>query len=277
MTEEKLVRGISRWDLLAIAINTIIGAGIFGLPSKVAALIGNYGLIALILCAAIIALIVLCFAEVSSRFEATGGMYLYAREAFGPVVGFEVGWIYWIVRLTTAAANCNLLVSYLGFFDPRLNDGTARAVVISLIFIVIATVNFLGIKQTTILTNIFTAGKILPLLVFVGVGMFFIQPANFALPQAVEPGNFGAAILILVYAFSGFEATTILAGESREPRKNLPWALLVSLGLVALLYVLIQIVSVGNLPELANPNDRWPTPRSISLDTGALHSSPSAR
>ena len=251
MTQEKLIRGINRWDLLAIAINTIIGAGIFGLPSKVAALIGNYGLIALILCAAIIALIVLCFAEVSSRFEATGGMYLYARESFGPVVGFEVGWIYWIVRLTTAAANCNLLVSYLGFFDPRLNDGTARAVVISLIFIVIATVNFLGIKQTTILTNIFTAGKILPLLVFVGVGMFFIQPANFALPQSVEPGNFGAAILILVYAFSGFEATTILAGESREPRKNLPWALLVSLGLVALLYVLIQIVSVGNLPEIA--------------------------
>ncbi len=251
MTEEKLIRGISRRDLLAIAINTIIGAGIFGLPSKVAALIGNYGLIALVMCAAIIALIVLCFAEVSSRFESTGGMYLYARESFGPVVGFEVGWLYWIVRLTTGAANCNLLVSYLGFFYPPLNEGYVRAAVITFIFVSIAVVNFLGIKQSTILTNIFTAGKLLPLLVFVTVGMFFIEPANFALPQTVDPAKFGEAILILVYAFSGFEATTILAGESREPRRNLPWALLASLGIVALLYVLIQIVSVGSLPDLA--------------------------
>ncbi len=251
MSQEKLVRGIDRWDLLAIAINTILGAGIFGLPSKVAALIGNYGIFALIACAAIIALIVVCFAEVSSRFEATGGAYLYARESFGPVVGFEVGWLYWIVRLTTAAANCNLLVAYLGFFDPRLNQGAVRIAIICSIFLVIALVNFRGIRQTAILTNIFTAGKIIPLLAFVAIGLFFVQPSNFGLPETVEPGNFGAALLILVYAFSGFEATTILAGEAREPRRNLPFALLVSLGLIALLYVLIQIVAVGTLPGIA--------------------------
>ncbi len=251
MKSEKLLRGIGRYDLLAIAINTIIGAGIFGLPSKVAALIGNYGIVALVLCVALIALIVLCFAEVSSRFEATGGMYLYARESFGPVVGFEVGWLYWIARLTSGAANCNLLVSYLGFFYPPLNDGPVRAAVISFIFISIAVVNFLGIRQSTIFTNIFTVGKILPLLVFVAVGMFFIEPANFALPQTVDAGKFGEAILILVYAFAGFEATTIIAGESREPRRDLPFALLGSLAIVALLYILIQIVAVGNLVNLA--------------------------
>ena len=103
MSEEKLVRGIGRWDLTAIAINTIIGAGIFGLPAKVHALIGTYSLIAFVFCAVIIGLIVLCYAEVSSRFSATGGPYLYAREAFGPVVGFEVGWLYWIVRVATFA------------------------------------------------------------------------------------------------------------------------------------------------------------------------------
>src|SRR5215204_3128320 len=116
MSEEKLVRGISRWDLTAIAINTIIGTGIFLLPAKVAGLIGNYSLFAFIACALIVALIVVCFAEVSSRFQATGGMYLYAKEAFGSAVGFEVGWLYWIVRVTTFAANCNALLMYLKFF-----------------------------------------------------------------------------------------------------------------------------------------------------------------
>ena len=103
--QSNLVRGISRWDLTAIAINTIIGTGIFILPARITGLIGGYSLLAFVVCAVIVAFIVLCFAEVASRFDATGGMYLYAREAFGAAVGFEVGWLYWIVRVTTFAAN----------------------------------------------------------------------------------------------------------------------------------------------------------------------------
>jgi len=113
-----LVRGIHRWDLVAITINGIIGAGIFGLPAKVFALIGSYSLFAFVACALVVTLIILCFAEVSSRFDQTGGPYLYAREAFGPTVAFEVGWLIWLARLTAFAANCNLLVSYLGYFWP---------------------------------------------------------------------------------------------------------------------------------------------------------------
>src|SRR5215217_3180048 len=135
MTEEKLVRGISRWDLTAIAINGIIGAGIFGLPAKVTALIGSWSLVAFVVCALIIGLVVVCFAEASSRFQSTGGMYLYARESFGSVVGFEVGWLYWIGRVTTFAANCNLLMAYLGFFYPEAKDGAVRVVLISLVVI----------------------------------------------------------------------------------------------------------------------------------------------
>ncbi|HEY3138100.1 MAG TPA: amino acid permease, partial [Blastocatellia bacterium] len=115
-TQEGLIRGIRRWDLIAVAINAIIGAGIFGLPSRVYALIGSYSLIAFGVCAIVVALIILCFAEVGSRFGETGGPYLYAREAFGSTVGFEVGWLMWLARLTAFAANCNLLVDYLGFF-----------------------------------------------------------------------------------------------------------------------------------------------------------------
>ena len=133
MTEEKLVRGIGRWDLTAIAINTIIGAGIFGLPSKVHALIGSYSLWSIIACAFIIVILVLCYAEVSSRFTATGGPYLYAKEAFGPVVGFEVGWLYWLVRVTSFAANCNLFVTYVGFFTPLSELPTVRMAIIAAI------------------------------------------------------------------------------------------------------------------------------------------------
>ncbi len=251
MTDEKLVRGISRWDLTAIAVNTIIGAGIFGLPSKVTALIGGYSLLAFVVCAVIVGFIVLCFAEVASRFTETGGMYLYAREAFGAVVGFEVGWLYWIVRVTTFAANCNLLLAYLGFFVPTANEGILRTALIISIVSVLTLVNFLGVKQSVILTNIFTVGKIVPLLVFAFVGLFFIQPANFSFNVAPDYNSFSSAVLLLIYAYVGFEAAVIPAGETKDPRKNIPFALLTALAFCAVLFIVIQIVSIGTLPELA--------------------------
>ena len=251
ITDAKLVRGISRWDLTAIAVNTIIGTGIFLLPSKVTALIGGYSLIAFVACAVIIAFIVLCFAEVSSRFQATGGMYLYARDAFGSVVGFEVGWLYWIVRLTTFAANCNAFLIYLGFFLPSANQGFLRILTIFLVVSVITIVNFLGVRESSTMTNIFTVGKIIPLLIFAAVGMFFIEPANFSFAQTPEYGKFPEAILLLIYAYVGFEAAVIPAGETKEPRKNVPLALLTALAFCALLFITIQIVAIGTLPELA--------------------------
>jgi amino acid transporter len=252
MTEEKLVRGISRWDLLAITINLIIGAGIFGLPGAVTKAIGGYSLIAFAVCALIVALIVLCFAEVSSRFTATGGMYLYAREAFGAAVGFQVGWLYWIVRVTTFAANCNLLLNYLGFFVPSANEGWLRTLLIGLVVLILTGVNFLGVRQSAILTNIFTVGKIVPLIVFVAVGLFFIQPENFSFSPTPETGSFSSAVLLLIYAYVGFEAAAIPAGETRDPQRSIPFALLTALAIVAVLYILIQIVCIGTLPELAD-------------------------
>src|SRR5213082_1158133 len=126
VSNEGLVRGIRRWDLVAVTINGIIGAGIFGLPSKVYALIGSYSLIAFVACALVVLLIILCFAEVGSRFDETGGPYVYAREAFGPTVAFEVGWLSWLARLTAFAANCNLMVSYLAFFWPAASNALPR-------------------------------------------------------------------------------------------------------------------------------------------------------
>ncbi len=251
MTSEKLVRGIGRWDLTAILINTIIGAGIFGLPARVHGLIGTWSLIAFIACAIIIGFIVVCYAEVSSRFTATGGPYLYARDAFGPLVGFEVGWLYWIVRVTTFAANCNLLITYFGFFVADANQGAFRVGAITAVVLSILVVNLIGVKQSAIMTNIFTAGKLIPLFIFVAVGIFFIKPANFTFDVVPEYGAFSSAVLLLIYAFVGFEVGVVMGGETKDPQKNTPFALFFALAVVAALYILIQIVSIGTLPGLA--------------------------
>ena len=245
--EPKLVRGISRWDMVAITINSIIGAGIFGLPSKAAALIGANSLFAFIACAFVVALIVLCFAEVSSRFTETGGPYLYAKEAFGSVVGFEVGWLFWLVRITAFATNCNLLVNYLGF----ANNQFARILTIVLVVLALSAINLVGVKTSARTTNFFTVGKLIPLLVFALVGLFFINPQNLTFTTEIDSATFAQTVLVLIYAFTGFEMAVVPSGEMKEPRKNLPFALLTAIAIVAGLYILIQIVCIGTLPGLA--------------------------
>jgi len=251
MNNEKLVRGIGRWDLTALVINTMIGAGIFGIPSKIYALMGSYSLIAIVLCAGIIGLIVICYAEVSSRFSSTGGPYLYARESQGRLVAFEVGWLYWIVRVATFAANCNLFVTYLGFFWPSATDPVFRTVVISIVVLALTVSNIVGVKQGATITNVFAVGKLLPLLLFAIIGLFFISPGNFTFGEIPQASSFSSTMLLLVYAFVGFEVAVIPAGEVKDPHKNYPFALFTSLAVVTLIYILVQIVSIGTLPNLA--------------------------
>lgn len=251
LSDEGLIRGIRRWDLVAITINGIIGAGIFGLPAKVFSLIGSYSLIAFVVCALVVTLIILCFAEVGSRFNETGGPYLYAREAFGPTVGFQIGWLMWLARLTAFAANCNLLVSYLGYFWPSATSTLWRACIITLVVAVLATINVLGVRQAAIVSNCFTIGKLIPMLIFIAAGLFFLNPHAFALGPPPTSAAFSQSVLLLIYAFTGFEMAAIPAGEVRNPKKHLPYALMVAIAVVAFLYILIQIVCVGTLPELA--------------------------
>lgn len=251
-TGEGLNRGIRRWDLVAIAINGIIGGGIFGLPAPVFKLIGAYSLIAFVVCAIVVTLIILCFAEVGSRFDETGGPYLYAREAFGPTVGFEIGWLIWLARLTAFAANCNLLVAYIGYFLPAATNPFWRAAIIIMVVMMLASVNILGVRQAAIVSNFFTIGKLIPLLLFVGAGLFFLNQQAFTPGPRPATGAFSQSVLLLIYAFTGFEMATIPAGEVRDPKRNLPRALLIAIAVVAFLYILIQVVCVGTLPGLAD-------------------------
>jgi len=249
--EADLVRGIRRWDLVAITINGIIGAGIFGLPSNVYKLIGTYSLIAFVACALVVALIILCFAEVSSRFDDTGGPYLYAREAFQPAVAFEVGWLIWLARTTAFAANCNLLINYLSYFWLPATTPLWRAAIIVLVVIALTLINLFGIRQAAIVSNAFTVGKLVPIIIFIAAGLFFLNPQAFEFGPSPTTGDFSKSVLLLVYAFTGFEMATIPAGEVRDPQRSLPRALLIAILVVATLYIMIQVVCVGTLPGLA--------------------------
>jgi amino acid transporter len=202
-------------------------------------------------CALVVALIILCFAEVGSRFEETGGPYLYAREAFQPAVAFEIGWLFWLVRITAFAANCNLLINYLSFFWAPATSPSWRAAIIVLVVVMLAIVNLLGIRQAAIVSNLFTVGKLVPIIIFIAAGLFFLNPQAYELGPAPTSAAFSQSVLLLVYAFTGFEMATIPAGEIRDPQRSLPRALLIAIVVVAVLYILIQVVCVGTLPGLA--------------------------
>ena len=126
--EPSLIRAIGRFSLTAAIVNGVIGSGIFGLPSAVAALTGAWSPAVVIIAGACVFVVLLCFAEVSSRFDEAGGPYLYAREAFGPIVGFQVGWLLLVSRLLGCAAALNILVVYVGLLVPAVATSVGRAI-----------------------------------------------------------------------------------------------------------------------------------------------------
>jgi len=247
-----LVREIRKWDLVALGVNVVVGAGIFGLPSRIYNLSGSASLIAYAVCAVATALVVLCFSEVGSRFSDTGGPYLYARKAFGPVVGFEIGWLRWLSGSLAVAANSNLFADYFSFIFPFLGTGPGRAVIITVVILSVAAVNVIGVRDAAITGNILVLGKLTPLFLFILVGLFFLNPHRLAMTGRPSYAGFTGSVVLLAYAFGGFDALTVPAGEARDSTRTVPFALLATIGVVTLLYVLIQIVCIGTLPDLGS-------------------------
>jgi amino acid transporter len=248
-----LARAIGRWDLLALVINGIIGAGIFGLPARVHALLGPWGLAAVVACAVIIGLVILCFAEVASRFSQTGGPYVYAEAAFGPFAGFLTGWMLWVARITGFCAICALLLQYLAYLWPGIDQGWPRVAVATLVVGTLTVVHVLGIRRAALFGNIVTVAKLAPLLLFVAVGLFHVDGSRLVAAGA-PPGTaqFAQGMLLLTFTLVGWESVVVAAGEIRDPQRTLPSALLAGLACVALLYVLILLVCIGTLPGLAS-------------------------
>ena len=263
-----LLRGIKKWELILLFINGVIGAGIFGLPSKVFKQAGVYSIAALVVCTLAIFVIVLCFAEVSSRFEKTGGPYLYAFSAFGPLPAFLTGWLLLLSRFITYAALINLLVTYLSVFSPWFQLPSSRIITILVITVLLAFVNHLGVKNSTRANNFFTVAKLLPMLLFVGVGFFFFRSENFEVKQVPDFSTFSSTVLLWIFAFGGFESVLVNSGEVKNPRQHLPFALLIATICIATIYLLIQFTSIGTLPSLANSEK--PLADAASLFAGGI-------
>jgi APA family basic amino acid/polyamine antiporter len=249
MTASKtgLVRAIGRWSLVALTVNSIIGSGVFGLPGTVAALLGRQSILAVLIAGAAIGIIMMCTAEVASQFSEAGGPYLYARTVFGRLVGLVVGWTFYLAQSAAPAANANLFVIYLAEFWPGAK--AARFLILTLLVGFHAVVNLLGVRQGTRVSNIFTVAKLLPLLMVIlaGAAVTIFHPAPMGPEGPIAGSVWLKAMVLLVFAFGGFETALVPVGEAKNPKRDVGFALMMALIACIGIYALVQWVVVGVL------------------------------
>jgi basic amino acid/polyamine antiporter, APA family len=244
---------VSRWEIVALAVNGVVGSGVYLiLPVSAALLLGPASVWAILAAGALVLLLVLCFAEAASLFDQPGGAYLYTRAAFGDFAGFEVGWMTWVARTVAVASLSTFFARVVGYVWPGARGGLGEALTIVGVIALLTGINVLGIKAGARTTVVLTIGKVLPLVVLVVAGLYANPWARVFPVPAPDPANFGAAALLILYAYSGFEATSAPAGEYQNPKRNLPFALVVQLVGVTALFTLVQLVAIANVPDLGH-------------------------
>jgi APA family basic amino acid/polyamine antiporter len=247
----QLRRELGRWDLTAIGINQVIGGAVFAMPAALAAIVGGWSPVLIVAVGAASLMIALTFGEVASRFAGTGGPYLYTRAAFGRFPAFEVGWMQWFTRVASWASVINVLVASLGFYWPAVTAGSARTMFLTGIIAMLALINILGIRQSAWVVNFLTVGKLIPLALFIIVGLTAVDVAALH-PGPVPPlSDLSTSALLLIFAFGGYEVIPIPAGESKDPQRAVPFALIMTIVVVTAVLALAQVVALGTLPELA--------------------------
>lgn len=238
--------------LWLLVINGMIGAGIFGVPAGVERLAGPFSPWIFALCGLLIAPIMLCFAQLSSAFSGTGGPVLYARTAFGPFVGFQIGWAFYIARLTAFAANLNLLVTTVGYFSAAPLGPAVRLGLLLFLCASFVWVNIVGARAAMRSLGVVTILKLLPLIAIAGIGLVGLDREVFtSITTPPNTTDLGAAVLLVIYAYVGFESGLVPAGESKHPQRDMPRALILALAVATGLYILIQIAAQRLLPDLA--------------------------
>lgn len=257
LVQPHLVRALGRWTLAALAVNSVIGSGIFGLPSTVAAYVGKRSPIAVLLAGVAMAIIMGCFAEVASQFTEAGGPYLYARVAFGRLVGILVGWTLYLGQTAAPAANANLFVIYLAEFWPHAKDPWPRFLILTVLVWLLAVVNARGARQGAIVSNFFTVAKILPLLMVASAGaaITIVHPIPWPGASTYPASAWMKGIFLLIFAYGGFESALAPTGEARNPARDTVFALAVTLVSCTALYAIIQWVVVRVLGP-ASTGDR---------------------
>jgi amino acid transporter len=263
-----LRRELGKWDLTAIGVNQVIGSAIFLLPANVAKEIGPWGPLAFLAVGLASLLIALCFAEVGSRFDRTGGPYLPARAAYGRFIGFEVGWMMWFTRVASHASVANGLALALTFYWPSLAGGAPRMLLITALTLALMWINIRGIKQSSWVVNALTIGKLAPLLLFIAAGLWFIDMGRFSNLPDVSAGQLGTAALLLVFAYGGYEVTGVPAGEAANPRRDVPFAFVMTILIVAVVMTLTSFVATGVLPNVAQ--SQTPLADGAALFLGAV-------
>jgi len=249
--EGRLKRDISKLGYSAISLNSVIGAGIFGLPAVAAARAGDFSPWMFLFCGALIFTVVLSFARASSLVRHTGGVIVYASHAFGPFIGFQTGWLSYLSRVASVGANSNLMLAYASWFWAPVDTEPWRSIILTLMISGLTWLNVVGVKHMVNAIYLFTVMKLLPLslLILFGLGKIDLQLLFGADLPPLE--GFGETILILLYAFVGFEGTVVAAGEGKNPRRDLPRALVNTILMICVIYFLVQVISVATLPDLA--------------------------
>ncbi|WP_296598930.1 APC family permease [Phenylobacterium sp.] len=244
----QLMRVLRRRDLVGILLNAMIGAGMLAAPAKVYALAGDWSFVVLASAAAILIPLVLCFADLGSRFSGTGGAYLYARAALPPYLAFAVGWLLWLSQALSVATLANLLVTYLGGFFPALEAGWGRISVLIVLGVVLTSIVLAGIRQSAGASNLLIVIKVAFVLAFLAAGVAFVRPERLMVDQPPpDVGAFAQAILVYLFAYSGFERGAVVAGEARDPQHDVPLALLGSAVIVTFAYAAVMLICVGVL------------------------------
>jgi amino acid transporter len=246
-----LRRALGRWDLTAIGVNQVIGGAIFLMPSQVAAQIGAWSPLGFVLMGLASMTVALCFAEVGSRFEGTGGPYLYTRAAFGRFVAFEVGWMQWFTRASSQASIMAGIAVALGYYWPAMTSGWPRALALTAVTGALTVINVRGIKQSAWLVNALTIGKLVPLTLFIVAGLWFVDTSRLTTLPPVSFNQVSTAALLLIFVYGGFDVVPVPAGEALDPRRDVPFALITTIAGVTMVMTLAQVVAQGVLPDLA--------------------------
>lgn len=255
MTESKsgLVRTIGRWSLAALMVNTMVGASIFGMPALIAARLGRLSPVGFFVAFLGIAVVAACMAEVASQFRDAGGPYLYARAAFGPFLAIQNGWLTWLTRIAAASAVANLFITYLGEFLPAVTAPIARASVLATLIGFLAAVNYRGVTGGNQLSNFFTVTKVSLLAFFIIAGLtaLALRPELRITPPVVHAtaADWFEAVLLMMYSYGGFEAALIASGETRDARKDIPFALFTAIAATTLLYIAVQYLVIRTIPD----------------------------
>jgi len=248
---EALPRVLSRWEVLALALNGVIGSGVYLLPAAAAAYLASASVWAVPLAGLTVALVQLCFVEAGSRFDEPGAAYVYTRAAFGEATGFAVGWMSFLGRVTAVATLSAGFAQAVGYLVPAARAGAGRTLWVALPLLVLVAINIRGVKLGAGTVAVLLAAKLVPLAVVVFAGLLAIEPQRFGGMLSFPAAGLAKAGLLLLFAYGGFENTAAPAGEYRDARRDVPFALLFQILAVTILYAAVQIVAVGTLPDLA--------------------------